>query len=115
MTYKQVIDRIPDSAFDWAEEPSTILTDDQDNRWFLAPDIARVLGYTKYKKAIVRHVDPKDIKRYSQIRASIVKVVSMTPTRIQDDWRFISERGLYLFIITSRRKPYALQLKSEYF
>lgn len=115
MAYKLIIDKIPDSAFDWAEEPSTIITDDQGNRWFLAPDVSRVLGYTHYKKAIKHHVSPANIRRYGQIRASIVKIVSLTPTRIQDDWRFISEKGLYHFIDTSKRKAYARELKATYF
>ena len=112
MAYKQIIDRIPDDAFDWADEPITILVDVDDNRWFLVVDVARVLGYSRYEEAIKRHVNPNYIERFGQIKDIIVSRVS---ARVRDDFRFLSEEGLYHFINDSKRKPYARQLKADYF
>lgn len=114
MAYKQIINDIPNDAFLWGQAPSLILKDTDDNRWFLATDIARVLGYSRYNEALALHLNNNNryIKRFGQIKGSIEGYVS---PRVLDDWRFLSEEGLYHFILSSKRKPYAKQLKAEYF
>ena len=112
MAYKQVIDRIPDEAFIWEGNAPNILTDNLGNRWFLAVDISRALGYSHYEDAVKLHVYPQNMKRFGQIKSIIVSDV---PSRTFDNFRFLSEEGLYHFIYTSKRKPYARQLKSDYF
>lgn len=108
------IDSIPGSVFDWAPgDPAVILRDDRGHRWFLATDIARALGYSKYDKAIRKHAaQPGHIRRYGEIKDIIITdIPSRTP---RDDWRFLSEEGLYHFISVSKRKPKAIALKTKY-
>ena len=112
MAYKQIIDSIPDQVFDYKEEPSIILKDNKGNRWFLAIDIAIALGYDQYRKALKRHVTPSDIVRFGQIRDSIVTDL---PPYIGNHWQFLSEKGLYEFLRSSKLKPRALQIKADYF
>ena len=113
MSYKKIIDKIPNDEFLWVgDEPSLILDDNKGRRWFLITDIARVLGYSRYEEAIKKHVDPKYIVRFGKIRSIITDEVS---NRVQDNWRFLSEEGLYHFIDTSNRKEKAKELKKKYF
>lgn len=112
MEYKQIIDSIPDEEFVYGEEPSIILRDRNNHRWFLAIDIALALGYSRYRTALKRHVEPSGIKRFGQIKRGIV---SDLPPYIGDHWQFLSEEGLYQFIRTSKLKPRALELKDKYF
>lgn len=112
MEYKQVVDGIPDEVFVYGKKQSVILKDRDSNRWFLAIDIALSLGYSKYKKALKRHVEPSGIKRFGQIKRSIVTDL---PPYIGDHWQFLSEEGLYQFLRSSKLKPRALELKAQYF
>lgn len=113
MSIHSKIDSIPNSVFDWApNDPSLILRDNRGHRWFLATDIARTLGYSKYEKAIKAHTELHHIKRFGEIKDTIITVLPKRAPR--DDWRFLSEEGLYHFILTSKRKPKAKVLKAKY-
>lgn len=111
MSHKEIIDKIPNAAFNWIDEPAMIYVDKEGNRWFLAVDISRSLGYSRYRDGIKRHVSPDNIKRFGEIRDMLVSSIS---NRVRDDWNFINEEGLYEFIDTSNRKEYAKELKKKY-
>lgn len=52
------------------------------------------------------------MKKYGEIKDTIV---TADPARTpRDDWRFLSEEGLYHFIVVSKRKPKAKALKAKY-
>ena len=112
MSYKHIIDRIPDSAFIWYDRDPAILVDYNGNRWFLATDVARALGHNNYERAINTHLKQTDYKRLGQIRHTIV---SKMPIRMRDDFRFLNDNGVYHMIIKSVRKPYAKELIEKYF
>lgn len=111
-SYKQIINKIPNSAFNWGDSPALILLDKNGNRWFLGVDVSRALGYYKIRNAIDKHVSPENIVRFGNIRNKIITKVS---GRVRDDWRFLNEKGVYEYIDTSNRKEYAKKLKAKYF
>lgn len=76
----------------WVFEGSTVRTVQMDGEpWFIAKDIAGVLGYTNARKAISDHVDDDD--------KGVTKCD--TPGGMQD-LTIINESGLYSLILSSR-------------
>lgn len=110
----ELIERVPSSALNWMDVvPAVIIRDYDGKRWFLATDAARGLGYSKYEDAIKKHTQPHHIKRFGELKDNNATI--LTKVRPRDDWRFLSEEGLYHFIITSKRKPKAKAIKAKYF
>lgn len=75
------------------EEFGTVRTLMKDGQpWFVAKDVAVILGYSNPRKAVIDHVDDED-KDGVTIRDSIGR--EQTPT-------IINESGLYSLIISSK-------------
>lgn len=109
-----IIDKIPNRELDWKPgKESLILRDNKGHRWFLAVDMARSLRYSKYDIALKKHVEPHHFVRFGDIKDSIIS--GLPVRKPQDDWRFLSEEGLYHFIMSSKRKQRAKDLKAKYF
>ena len=68
-----------------------VLADKNNEPWFVAKDVAKILGYTNPQKAIRDHVDDED-KRGERI---------VTPSGIQEAI-VINESGLYSLILKSK-------------
>ena len=68
-----------------------VITDENNEPWFVAKDVAKILGYTNPQKAIRDHVDDED-KRGERI---------VTPSGIQEAI-VINESGLYSLILKSK-------------
>src|SRR6185436_7620276 len=83
-----------------------ILTDKENNPWFKAKDIAKILGYLNSKKAIKDHVREKHRKTYANIRGNEKGL----PLNTQPHTIYISEPGMYSLILKSHM-PIALQFQ----
>lgn len=79
----------------WNYNNSEIRTIEKDGEpWFVAKDIATVLGYKNTKDAVARHVDQED---------SILNgVVIPDPIGREQTYRIINESGLYSLILSSK-------------
>lgn len=109
-----IIDEIHNRELDWKPGlKSLILKDNRGRRWFLATDMARMLRYSKYEAALKKHIKPEHYKRFGEIKDTIITPVPKKPF-VSDDWRFLSEEGLYHFIVSSKRKQKAKDLKAKY-
>lgn len=62
--------------------------------WFVAKDVATVLGYKNTKDAVARHVDPED--------TVLNGVVIPDPIGRDQVYRIINESGLYSLILSSK-------------
>lgn len=120
MNYNKVITKIPNNEFDYrwyineidyVDKKPQILVDRKGHRWFLGVDVSRMIGYTKFIDALNRVVDQKHIKRYSDLRRTTKPVKDKY---IGDWYRFLSEEGVYQFILKSNKRR-AKQLKDKYF
>lgn len=79
----------------WKYESSEIRTIEKNGEpWFVAKDVAALLGYKNTKDAVSRHVDPED---------SILNgVVIPDPIGRDQTYRIINESGLYSLILSSK-------------
>ena len=76
----------------WSYENSEIRTVEKDGEpWFVAKDIAKVLGYTNASKAIADHVDAED--------KGVTKCYTLGGTQ---DLTILNESGLYSLILSSK-------------
>lgn len=79
----------------WNYESSEIRTVEKDGEpWFVAKDVAAVLGYKNTKDAVARHVDPED--------SVLNGVVIPDPIGREQLYRIINESGLYSLILSSK-------------
>lgn len=79
----------------WNYESSKIRTVEKDGEpWFVAKDVAAVLGYKNTKDAVARHVDPED--------SVLNGVVIPDPIGREQVYRIINESGLYSLILSSK-------------
>ena len=76
-----------------------IIRDEDRTPWFIGTDIAKVLGYTNYRNAIVNHVDDEDKQRTQIEYAGQRREVTV-----------INESGLYSLVLSSRL-PQAREFK----
>ena len=76
----------------WSYENSEIRTVEKDGEpWFVAKDIAKVLGYANASKAIADHVDAED--------KGVTKCYTLGGTQ---DLTILNESGLYSLILSSK-------------
>ena len=76
----------------WSYENSEIRTVEKDGEpWFVAKDIAKVLGYSNASKAIADHVDAED--------KGVTKCYTLGGTQ---DLTILNESGLYSLILSSK-------------
>lgn len=76
----------------WSYESSEIRTVEKDGEpWFVAKDIAKVLGYTNASKAIADHVDAED--------KGVTKCYTLGGTQ---DLTILNESGLYSLVLSSK-------------
>lgn len=79
----------------WNYGSSEIRTVEKDGEpWFVAKDVAAVLGYKNTKDAVARHVDPED--------SVLNGVVIPDPIGREQVYRIINESGLYSLILSCK-------------
>lgn len=79
----------------WDYDSHEIRTIEKDGEpWFVAKDVATVLGYKNTKDAVARHVDPED--------TVLNGVVIPDPIGRDQVYRIINESGLYSLILSSK-------------
>ena len=85
--------------------------DKQQNAWFLGKDVAQILGYSKTRDALSRHVDKEDKQlicyRPQNVDAKNNKCFPPEMGGQQNDTRgkyytFINESGLYSLVLSSK-------------
>ena len=78
----------------WNFEEHTVRTVEVDGElWFVGKDVAKILGYSNPRKAMIDHIDAEDKQDGVTIRDSIGR--EQNPT-------VINESGLYSLILSSK-------------
>ena len=78
----------------------TSYIDNKQNVWFEAKDVARILGYSNTKKAILTHIDEHDKQRIFTPHASGPKMGPVAPSG--SICTYINEYGFYSLILSSK-------------
>ena len=79
----------------------TSFIDDKQNVWFQGKDVAEILGYSKTRDALLKHVDNEDNQLISW-RPQIVDGRSQTQNRY---YTFVNESGFYSPVLSSKLEP----------
>ena len=79
----------------------TSFIDDKQNVWFQGKDVAEILGYSKTRDALLKHVDNED-KQLISWRPQIVDGRSQTQNRY---YTFVNESGFYSLVLSSKLEP----------
>ena len=78
----------------------TSYVDDKQNVCFRGKDIALILGYSKTRDALLRHVDSKDKQRTFTPHARVHKTGTVAPTGSL--CTYINESGFYSLVLSSK-------------
>lgn len=78
-------------TFNFDHTPVRILTDENNEPWFIAKDICDILNYTNASKAISDHIDPEDKLNND----------SLSSLGQRGGW-LINESGLYSLVLSSK-------------
>ena len=79
----------------------TSFIDDKQNVWFQGKYVAEILGYSKTRDALLKHVDNED-KQLISWRPQIVDGRSQTQNRY---YTFVNESGFYSLVLSSKLEP----------
>ena len=82
-----------------------IVIDDNNEIWFYAKQVAKILGYKSTREIIKKHVDPLNSVNYESI-----KTYSKYLYNVQDHATFINQSGMYELVLRSK-KPTAIDFK----
>ena len=74
----------------------TSFIDDKQNVWFRGKEIAEILGYSKTRDALLKHIDTED-KQLISWRPQNVDVRSQTQNRY---YTFVNESGFYSLVLS---------------
>ena len=80
------------------ETELTSFIDDKQNVWFREKDVAEILGYSKTRDALLKHVDNED-KQLISWRPQNVDGRSQTQNRY---YTFVNESGFYSLVLSSK-------------
>ena len=90
----------------------TSYIDKQQNIWFCAKDVAKILGYSKTRDALSRHVDNEDKKQLFTYHTSVHKTGTVAPnTSVHKTGTvapsgsmctYINESGFYSLVLSSK-------------
>ena len=78
----------------------TSYVDDKQNVSFRGKDIALILGYSKTRDALLRHVDSEDKQRTFTPHARVHKTGTVAPTGSL--CTYINESGFYSLVLSSK-------------
>ena len=87
--------------------------DEKQNVWFLGKDVAEILGYSKTRDALSRHVDNEDKQQIFTSHTSVHKTwtVAKSHTSVHKTWTvapsgsmctYINESGFYSLVLSSK-------------
>ena len=74
--------------------------DKQQNIWFVGKDVAEILGYSKTRDALSRHVDNEDKKQLFTYHTSVHKTGTVAPSGSM--CTYINESGFYSLLLSSK-------------
>ena len=74
--------------------------DKQQNVWFLGKDVAQILGYSKTRDALSRHVDNEDKQQIFTSHVNVHKMGAMAPSGSM--CTYINESGFYSLVLSSK-------------
>lgn len=80
--------------FEFDGQPVRTITDDTNEPWFLASDVAGALGYTNPSAAIAQHVDPEDVRRATL-------AIHEGSREVTRERALVNESGLYALVFGS--------------
>ena len=72
----------------------------QQNVWFVGKDVAEILGYSKTRDALSRHVDNEDKKQIFTYHTSVHKTGTVAPSGSM--CTYINESGFYSLVLSSK-------------
>ena len=75
-----------------------IVIDDNNEIWFYAKQVAKILGYKSIYEIIKSHVDPINKVTYGS-----VKTYSKYLYNVQDHATFINQSGMYELVLRSKK------------
>ena len=78
----------------------TSYIDDKQNVWFKGKDVARILGYSNTKKAVLIHVDSEDKQQIFTPHASGPNMGPVGPS--VSICTYINESGFYSLVLSSK-------------
>ena len=74
--------------------------DKQQNVWFLGKDVAEILGYSKTRDALSRHVDNEDKQQIFTSHTTVHKMGTVVPSGSM--CTYINESGFYSLVLSSK-------------
>ena len=74
--------------------------DKQQNVWFVGKDVAEILGYSKTRDALSRHVDKEDKKQLFTYHTTVHKTGTVAPSGSM--CTYINESGFYSLLLSSK-------------
>ena len=74
--------------------------DKQQNVWFLGKDVSEILGYSKTRDALSRHVDNEDKQQIFTSHTSVHKTGTVAPSGSM--CTYINESGFYSLVLSSK-------------
>ena len=78
----------------------TSFIDDKQNVWFRGKDVAEILGYSKTRDALLKHVDNEDKQQIFTPHASVHKTWTVGPSGSL--CTYINESGFYSLVLSSK-------------
>ena len=78
----------------------TSYIDKQQNVWFLGKDVADILGYSKTRDALSRHVDNEDKQQIFTSHVNVHKMGAVAPSGSM--CTYINESGFYSLVLSSK-------------
>ncbi|CAH3184064.1 unnamed protein product [Porites lobata] len=78
----------------------TSYIDNQQNVWFRGKDVAEILGYSKTRDALLKHVDNEDKQQIFTPHASVHKTWTVGPSGSL--CTYINESGFYSLVLSSK-------------
>ena len=85
--------------------------DKQQNIWFLGKEVAEILGYSKTRDALSRHVDDEDKQQIFTYHTSVPKMGPVANPSVHKTWTvassgsmctYINESGFYSLLLSSK-------------
>ena len=78
----------------------TSYIDNEQNVWFRGKDIAQILGYSKTRDALLKHIDSEDKQQIFTPHASVHKTGTVGPSGSM--CTYINESGFYSLVLSSK-------------
>ena len=89
----------------------TSYIDKQQKIWFLGKEVCEILGYSKTRDALSRHVDNEDKKQLFTYHSTVQKTSTVEKSTVQQTWTvgksgslytYINESGIYSLVLSSK-------------